>query len=103
MNLQKKFEFCFKIFVINIFFSWAAFQTGLKKNVLDRQLFLDLIRFMFGRFLYCPINPETVYSSRECVWVEKLCLFGIFIKSSLKVFPISTSWDRILSFQQKYF
>ena len=69
----------------------------------DRQLFLDLIRFMFEWSLYHSINPEKVSSSRECVWVEKLCLFGIFIKFSLKVFAISTSWDRILSFQQKYF
>ena len=86
---SKKSEFCFKIFGTS--FSYAAFQTGFKKNVLVMQLFLDLIRFMFRWSLYLTIIPEIVFSSRERVWVEKLCLFGIFkigvfIKYSLTVF-----------------
>ena len=70
--------------------------------MLAKQLFLDLIRFMFGWSLYLSIIPEIVFSSREHVCVEKLHLFGIFktgifIKYSLKVLAISASWHKILS------
>ena len=95
----KEIRILFKIFGTS--FSSAGFQTCLKQNVLAMQLFIDLIRFMFGWSLYLSIIPEIASSSRERVWVEKRCLFGIFkigifIKYSLKVLAISTYWDRIL-------
>ena len=43
-----------------------------KENVLVKQLFLDLIRFMIGWSLYISIIPEIVFSSREHVCVNKL-------------------------------
>ena len=43
-----------------------------KENVLVKQLFLDLIRFMIGWSLYISIIPEIVFSSREHVCLNKL-------------------------------
>ena len=78
-------------FVLKYSFSCAAFfgsrdsialftssiETGVKENVLAKQLFLDLIRFMLGRSLYLPIIPEIVFSSRQRVCVEKLIVWRI--------------------------
>ena len=45
----------------------SSIETGVKENVLAKQLFLDLIIFMLGWSLYFPIIPEIVSSSRERV------------------------------------
>ena len=50
----------------------SSVETGVKENVLAKQLFLDLIRFMLGCSLYRSIIPEVVSSSKGRVWVEKL-------------------------------
>ena len=68
-----------------------------------KQLFLDLIRFVFRWSLNISVILEIVSYSGERVWVEKICLFGIFkiqifIKYSLKVLAISTFWGKTLSF-----
>ena len=65
--------------------------------MLAKQLFLDLIRFMLERSLYLSLIPEIVFSSRERIWVEKLCSFGIFkigifIKQSIYIF-LKSFWQ----------
>ena len=47
---------------------WRLIETGIKKNVLANQLFLELTKFMLGWSLYLSIIPETVSSSRGRVW-----------------------------------
>ena len=73
----KKFEFRFKFFSMNIFFL-RGFWDCLIKERASQHLFLDLIRFMLGWFLYLLFIPEIVSFSRERVWEEELCLFAVF-------------------------
>lgn len=99
--------------MVNLFFLYSGFLWVIrfdwpfrflscdwcKENVLAKQLFLNLIRFMLQWFLYHSIIPGIL---KECVWVEKRWLFGvfkigIFMKYSLKVFAISASSNRVLS------
>ena len=84
----KKSDFCFRILVW-ISFSCATFfgsrdsiafftssaETGVKKKVLAKQLFLDLIRFMLGWSVHLSIIPEIVFPSTERVYVKTLYLF----------------------------
>ena len=46
--------------------------------MLAKHLFLDLIRYMLGWFLYLLFIPEILSFSRERVWEEELCLFAVF-------------------------
>ena len=50
----------------------SSVETGVKENVLPKQLFLYLLRFILGWSLYLSIIPEIVLSSSERVCEEKL-------------------------------
>ena len=50
----------------------SSIETHVKEDVLAKQLFLDLFRFLLGWSLYLTIISEIVSSSRQCVWVGKL-------------------------------
>ena len=48
-----------------------SLEIGVKEDVLTKQLYLDLIRFMLGWSFNLSVFLEIVSSSREHVCVEK--------------------------------